>query len=146
MNLLRIVASMAWADGHLASEEVDVMLDHFSHLFAIDAKQQEQLRQELRDYLVQNIPLDELIPKLEGMEERELVLRLGYEVIQASSRTPNEPKINPEEAAAYQRLVQLLNLSPEVVQRIEAEVAAEPTSSEGIVDVLTHELEKFMHG
>ena len=143
MNLLRVVASMAWSDGELATEEVDLMLDQFSRLFAKQDAQQHQLQEELRDYLMQNIPLDELIPKLETQEERELVLLLGYEVIKSSSRTPDEPNINPEEAAAYQNLQQLLNLPPEVIQRIEAGV--DPESNEGLIDKMTRKLKEFIH-
>jgi hypothetical protein len=143
MNLLRIVASMAWSDGNLADEEVDVMLDRFSSIFAAGGSQHQELRQELRDYLMQNIPLSELTPKLQSREERELVLRLGYEVICSSARSPQEEKINDEEAIAYQNLVQLLDLPSEVVQQIEAEIAASD-NSEGIVDRLTHELEDFI--
>lgn len=144
MNLLRIVSSMAWSDGHLAEEEIDLMLDRFSCLFVSDTEQQQQIRQELQDYLMQNIPLEELTPKLQSPEERELVLRLGYEVIGSSSRTPDEPKINLDEAAAYQKLVSLLNLPADRVQSIEAEIAAEATSDEGIVDSLTRKLQQFM--
>ncbi len=142
MNLLRVVASMAWSDGELATEEVDLMLNQFSRLFAKQDAQQHQLQEELRDYLMQNIPLDELIPKLETQEERELVLLLGYEVIKSSSRTPDEPNINPEEATAYQKLQELLNLPPEVVQRIEAGV--DPESNEGLVDKMTRQLKEFI--
>ncbi|NJN57636.1 MAG: TerB family tellurite resistance protein [Leptolyngbyaceae cyanobacterium SL_5_9] len=145
MNLLRVVTSMAWSDGHLAAEEIDLMLDRFSGMFAADAPQQQRLRQELQEYMTQNIPLEELTPKLQSIEERELVLRLGYEVIRSSARTSTEEKINEEEAAAYTRLVQLLNLPVETVQQVESEVSTQP-SSEGIVDSLTRKLEKFMQG
>jgi hypothetical protein len=145
MNLLRVVTSMAWSDGHLASEEIDLMLDRFSGMFAADAPQQQHLRQELQEYMIQNIPLEELTPKLQSVEERELVLRLGYEVIRSSARTPNEEKINEEEAAAYTKLVQLLDLPTETVQRVEAEASTQ-TSSEGVVDSLTRKLEKFIQG
>lgn len=145
MNLLRVVTSMAWSDGHLASEEIDLMLDRFSGMFAADAPQQQRLRQELQEYMTQNIPLEELTPKLQSVEERELVLRLGYEVIRSSSRTPAEEKINEEEAAAYNKLVQLLDLPAEAVQRVESEASTQ-TSSDGIVDSLTRKLEKFIQG
>ncbi len=144
MNLLRIVASMAWADGELATEEVNFMLDRFCRLFATEAEAQ-QMQQELRDYIMQNIPLDELIDQLETQDERELVLQLGYEVISSSSRTPDEPKINTEEAAAYQKLVQLLNLPEDAVKRIEAE-ASVTGNSEGIVEKMAQKLEKFIKG
>ena len=144
MNLLRIVASMAWADGELAIEEVNLMLERFCSLFAPDADAQ-QMQQELRDYIMQNIPLDELIQQLETQDEKELVLQLGYEVIASSSRTPEEPKINADEAAAYQKLVQLLNLPDDTVKRIEAEASAADTS-EGIVEKMAQKLEKFIKG
>lgn len=145
MNLLRVVTSMAWSDGHLASEEIDLMLDRFSGMFAADAPQQQRLRQELQEYMTQNIPLEELTPKLQSVEERELVLRLGYEVIRSSARTPTEEKINEEEAAAYTKLVQLLDLPAETVQKVESEASTQ-TSSEGVVDSLTRKLEKFIQG
>ena len=144
MNLLRIVAAMAWADGHLAAQEVDMMLDRLSRIFAADSAQQQVLQQELREYLMQHLPLSELVSRLQSDAERELVLHLGYEVICCSARTPHEPTVNEEEAAAYQTLVQLLGLPPETVQRIEAATRAE-TSSEGLVPTLTHTLEDFVH-
>jgi hypothetical protein len=145
MNILRIVTTMAWADGELAQEEVDVMLDRFSGLFSTDAPQQQQLRQELQDYMMQNIPLEELTPKLQGDEEKKIVLRLGYEVICSSSRTPEEEKINAEEAEAYQKLVNLLNLPPEVVKAVIAEAETDVCEGETLVDSLTRKLEQFMH-
>jgi hypothetical protein len=114
-------------------------------MFAADAPQQQRLRQELQEYMTQNIPLEELTPKLQSVEERELVLRLGYEVIRSSSRTPTEEKINDEEAAAYNKLVQLLDLPAETVQRIESE-ASTRISGEGVVESLTRKLEKFIQG
>lgn len=146
MNLLRIVASMAWCDGNLAEEEVDLMLDRFSGIFAADAPQQQELRQELRDYMMQNIPLEELIPKLQSSAERELVLRLGYEVIQSSARTPEEDLINQEEAEAYQKLVSLLGFAPETVERIQQDAIAHINNKEGIVDSLTRQIEDFVNG
>jgi hypothetical protein len=143
MNLLRIVSSMAWADGELAIEEVNLMLDRFCRLFAADDDAQ-QMQQELRDYIMQNIPLDELIHQLETQEEKELVLQLGYEVIASSSRTPDEPNINSDEAAAYQKLVQLLNLPEDAVKRIEAEASSATHTSEGIIEKIAHKLEQFI--
>lgn len=146
MNVLRIVASMAWADGNLAAEEVDVMLDRFSGLFAADAPQHQALRAELRDYMMQNLPLEELIPRLQTTAERELVLRLGYEVIKSSARTPEEALINDDEAIAYKKLVSLLGFAPETVARIESEAPAELDGEEGMIDRLTRHLGHFMKG
>ncbi|NET44365.1 MAG: TerB family tellurite resistance protein [Okeania sp. SIO2B3] len=143
MNLLRIVAYMAWSDGQLAQEEVDLMLNRFSSLFATGDRQQ-QLQEELRDYFMQNIPLGESIPKLESQQERELVLKLGYEVIACSARTPEEPNINEDEEVAYENLKQLLNLPGDVVERIENEAKTELNNQEGIVEMMTRGLQEFM--
>jgi hypothetical protein len=143
MNLLRVVTAMAWSDGGL----VDVMLDRFSSLFATSPDSQQSLRQELQDYMMQNIGLEELTPKLQSLEEKELVLRLGYEVIGASARTPDEDKINTSEAEAYQRLVSLLDLPPETRQRIESELQTAVTSAQSrgsLVESLTQKLKQFM--
>ena len=122
MKLLRIVASMAWSDGNLTPEEVDLILLRLSQLFSTDVEQQQKLKQELRTYLLQNVPVDRLIPEIENPEERQLILKLSYDVIQASSRTPNETKINEEESAAYQKLVMFFDLPAEAVNRLEVEI------------------------
>ncbi|MBF2034378.1 MAG: TerB family tellurite resistance protein [Leptolyngbyaceae cyanobacterium T60_A2020_046] len=145
MALMRVVASMAWSDGNLATEEVDLMLDRFTGLFAQNPEHQAKLRQELRDYLMQNLPLEETVPQLNTLEEREMVLRLGYEVISSSARTEDEALINNEEADAYSRLVALLNLPPDVVARVEAE-ADVATRDRPVVEVITAQLQKFFEG
>jgi hypothetical protein len=146
MTLLRIASTMAWSDGHLADEEVGLMLDQFSRLFASDAKQQAALRDELRDYLMQNLPLEELVPKLTRPAERELVLKLGRQVISASARTPGEELINQQEADAYNRLVSLLNLPDEVVRRIEQDSSSSDTDHDSLIDQLAAELKSFVQG
>ncbi len=144
MTLMRVVASMAWSDGNLAAEEVELMLDRFGGLFAQNTEEQGDLRRELRDYLMQNIPLEESVPNLTSLEEKALVLRLGYEVISTSARTPEEELINPEEASAYSRLLTLLDLSPETVQQIEAESRA-ADSEASLVERMTQQIRAFFN-
>jgi hypothetical protein len=143
MNLLRVVTAMAWSDGGLSTEEVELMLDRFSGIFAADAPQQQMLRQELQDYMMQNIPLEELTPKLQTPEEKAVVLRIGYEVIRSSARSPGEASINAEEVAAFEKLAHLLNLPPETVQQIRSEVSTD-SAAHHLVDRLTQMLEKFL--
>jgi hypothetical protein len=83
-----------------------------------------------------------LTPKLQSTEEKELVLRLGYEVIGASARTQEEELINDHEAAAYQKLVSLLGLPPETIQRIESEAMSRTNG--GLVESLTQQIKQFM--
>ncbi|MEB3312882.1 MAG: TerB family tellurite resistance protein [Cyanobacteriota bacterium] len=144
MNLLRTVATMAWSDGDLAEEEIRVMLDQFSRLFAQDPSHQANLRAELENYLTQNIPLDELVPKLTSTAQRQVVLKLGYQVISASARNSEEELINQEEAAAYHRLVELLALPEEVVQQIEQDCKEMGQATDNLVDHITSTLQQFM--
>ncbi|ESA36919.1 tellurite resistance protein [Leptolyngbya sp. Heron Island J] len=148
MNLLRIVLALAWADGNLAKEEADVMVTRLSQVFATNPEYQTAIKQELQGYLVQDIPLDELVPKLTTEAEKEFVLRLGYEVISASARTPDEDLINQDEQATYQQLVALLNLPAGTVQRIEqaAQTALGQNQAKGsnVVDLLTYQLREHL--
>ncbi|MEI6064708.1 MAG: TerB family tellurite resistance protein, partial [Pseudanabaena sp. ELA748] len=122
MDMLRAVAAMAWSDGKLEPDEIRLMLDEFAALFAKSDAERNTLKTSLRDYLGQNIPLEEVVPNIKSIEDRKMTLRLGYQVIQASRRNPNEPMINLDEAAAYQRLVRILDLPSEVVADIEAAI------------------------
>ncbi len=148
MNLLRIVLALAWADGNLAKEEADVMLTSFSQVFATNPEHQDAVKQELQSYLVQDIPLQELVPKLTTETEKEFVLRLGYEVISSSARTPDEDLINQDEQVIYQQLVDLLNLPSGTVERIEqsAQTALGQNRAKGsnVVDLLTYQLREHL--
>lgn len=124
MIMLRIAASMAWADGNIATEEIEVMLTRLSRQFADDEQQQKELQHELRDYLGSKVAIADLVPQLETVAEREIVLKLSYEIISSSARTASEDLINKEEAIAYVNLIKLLELPAETVKRLEAEVQA----------------------
>ncbi|MEO1592466.1 MAG: TerB family tellurite resistance protein [Cyanobacteria bacterium J06632_22] len=145
MSLLRIVLALAWADGTLAREEVDVMINRFSHAFAPNPEQRTYFEEELRSYLVQDIPMGELVPLLQTDTEKEFVLRVGYEVISASARTPDEAPINQAENEAYQQLLQLLDLPSESVQRIERE-AGETLAAQrsNVSDLLIYQVRDYL--
>lgn len=147
MTLLRTVLALAWADGALAREEADVMLSRFSTAFAPGIEQQAYFEQELRSYLVQDIPLTELVPKLQTDAEKEFVLRVGYEVISASARTPEEDAINQPESEAYQQLVSLLGLPEETVKRVEQEAQkALKSGQNNVVDLLVYQVRDYLRG
>ncbi len=117
MNILRIAASMAWADGNFAPEQMDVILSSLSQEFATNTEDCSRLKKELQNYLSKNIPLEELVPKLRNLTEKQRVLQLSYEIIRAN-------EINEREAVVYQQLLQLLDLPPEIVQQVETEIEA----------------------
>jgi uncharacterized membrane protein YebE (DUF533 family) len=125
MNLLRAVTAMAWSDGALEVAEVELMAQQLSQHFASDPGQQASLAKQIREYFVQRIPLNEVLPTISDEAEKRLILKLGYLVIAASARSPEEPVVNLEELDAFQQLVDKLQLSPEVVQQVSQEAEGE---------------------
>jgi uncharacterized tellurite resistance protein B-like protein len=120
MSLLRLVSLLAWSDGELSAEELHLILSHLAEIFTVDEQQAEVLRQELKDYIAEAVPLENLevlVSQLETEESRELALKLSYMAIQAN-HTGQLP-INQAEKVAYRRLIELLGLPPETVSKIE---------------------------
>lgn len=113
MLLLRIAATMAWADGNFEAAEQDIILERLSRQFAKEPAEQETLKTELKDLLAKRIPLKELVPQLKTPGQREQALMLSYEVISAN-------QINQSEASVYQQLLTLLDLPTETINRLEA--------------------------
>ncbi|NJP12307.1 MAG: TerB family tellurite resistance protein [Leptolyngbyaceae cyanobacterium RU_5_1] len=144
MNLLRVVCAMAWSDGELSSDELELLITEFSKLFADDETDERHLHEELHGYVYQNLPLAELVPKITTEEDRKLVLQLSYMVILASRRHPDEPLINPAERAAYRQLVELLALPEETVITIERSVNEELDHEENVIHAIATDLGKFL--
>lgn len=114
MLILRIAVTMAWADQNLSPDEEAVILTRLSQRFADSPDLQADLREELKNYLGKRLPLEELVPQLKTDAQRELALRLSYEVISYND-------INANEAREYRHLLNLLALPPETVKRLESE-------------------------
>lgn len=117
MTILRIAAAMAWADNDFAPVQQDVILSRLSRHFAPDPEYQDDLKQELRDYLAKDIPLEEMVPLLSSPDDKAMVLKLSYEIISSN-------QINEKEAVVYQHLIRLLGLPEHDVHRLETEVKA----------------------
>jgi urea transport system ATP-binding protein len=116
MNLIRLAASMAWADGNFAPEQKQVILTRLSEQFTNDSQHQAELREELENYLGADTPfLEQLVEPLQTTEQKEIALRLSYEIIRSNG-------VNVMEAMVYQHLLDLLALPQATVQAIEAEI------------------------
>jgi urea transport system ATP-binding protein len=111
--LLRIAATMAWADDNFAPVQQALILDRLSRQFAQNPNEQAELKEQLKNLLAKEIPLEDLVPRLTSEAQREQALMLSYAVISSN-------QINDTEAAVYQKLVSLLNLPPATVSRLEA--------------------------
>ncbi|MGB3138751.1 MAG: urea ABC transporter ATP-binding protein UrtD, partial [Nodosilinea sp.] len=113
MLLLRIAATTAWADDSVADIQQEVIFDHLSRKFAHSPEDQASLRDDLKNLLAKEIPLESLVLQLVTQAQREEALMLSYEVICCN-------QINQSEAVVYQKLLHLLGLPPETVSRLEA--------------------------
>ncbi|MGK7910123.1 MAG: TerB family tellurite resistance protein [Synechococcus sp.] len=125
MNILRAVTAMAWADGVLEPGEIDMMASKLSAAFATDESSQAELSQKLADYFSQNVPLEEVLPKLPDEGDRRLILKLGYLTIEASARSEGEPLVNLQELDAFHKLAAMLKLPPEVIHDVSEEAKQE---------------------
>lgn len=143
-TLLRIVCSMAWADGQIAPEELELILTELSKLFGNSEEERQQLRQELQASLVENVSLEQLASQIQTEEDRELALKLGYMVVRSSRRQPEEAWINSAEKAAYRRLVELLALPDETVTKIETLTDTELDQEDDLMHTIASRLGKFL--
>jgi urea transport system ATP-binding protein len=110
--IVRIVAAIAWADFNLTLEEQEIILSRLSSQFADTPEQEQELKEELKDYLAKDIDLDELVPQLTTQKDKEEVLKLSYDLI-------NSHTLNEWEIESYQDLKRLLDLSEDIVKQIE---------------------------
>lgn len=125
MNILRAVTAMAWADGVLEANEIAIMTTKLSEAFADTRAARESLAEKIRGYFNQQIPLEEILPKLPDASDRRFILKLGYMVIAASSRNDAEPLVNEEELGAFQKLARMLELSDAEIHEVSEAVKSE---------------------
>jgi urea transport system ATP-binding protein len=120
LKILRIIQAIALEEGELSPEEMESIAQQLSLVFAEKIEDQAKLEQELKDYLLQEVELDPqtAIAEIDDLEDRKLILKVSYQAIfkkAMSSETSSE-------LSTYQRLIQLLELSPETVEAIQNEV------------------------
>lgn len=147
INLLQIVCTMAWSDGEFSPKEQELLLNYCSEIFSENKEQEAEVKQYLQCQITDQKPLDlleQLVPQLTIEEDRELALKLGYMVICLSQKTGSDSKINLEEKIAYRRLIELLNLPDETIQKIEWAANEELNHQEQPLEILKSLLTKFL--
>lgn len=117
LKLLRIIAAVADADGKISPIEMEIILDKLSLVFAENPQEQTKLREELKDYLLQGVDtdLEVMIAEITAPEERQLILNLSRQILDSHDTQDLE-------WTAYQTLVKALNVSPEVLTKLESEL------------------------
>jgi uncharacterized tellurite resistance protein B-like protein len=136
--LLRIVCTVAWADGECSTAERKLLAELVArHLHGdIPSGLGEG---ELEAFLVERLPvagLGDLVAQLTSSEDRQLALKLSYMMVRVGRRSPAEPSINAQERAAYRQLVELLGLEEDTIQEIEWAAEADLPKKEGLAQLL----------
>jgi len=141
--LLRIVCTVAWADGECSSAERKLLAElaagplHPDATVPADAEAPADVA--LEEVLAERLPVEalgDLVAQLPGGDDRELALKLAYMMIRVGRRTPAEPSINAQERVAYRRLVDLLALGDERIREIEWAAEADLPRKHGLAQLL----------
>jgi len=120
LKILRIIQAIAFEDGELSPEEMASIAHQLSLIFAEKIEDRSKLEEELKDYLLQEVELDlqTAIAEIDNLEDRKLILKVSYQAIfQKNISSETSTKLS-----TYERLIQLLELSPETVETIQNEV------------------------
>ena len=120
LKILRMIQAIALEDGELSSAEMDGIAHQLSLVFAEKIEDQEKLEQELKDYLLQEVEIDPqtAIAEIDNLEDRKLILKVSYQAIFKKDISPE----TSTKLSTYEHLIQLLELSPEIVETIQNEV------------------------
>lgn len=130
LDLLRIVCCVAWADGEVSGEERRLLEKLEARYFrAGEETGGSSVTSQLASWSQNGLKLEDLIDRLDSVEDRLLAVKLANMVARVSKRAEDTDLINPQEKALYRRLVEGLGLSESQIQ--EAEWAAEQELASG---------------
>lgn len=121
LALLRILCTVAWADGDFAPEERQLLQQLVERYFlpGADVSVAGEVIGTVAAQPVESGALEVVVPRLTMEEDRELALKLAYMVIRVGRRPGDAASINLPEKQAYRRLVELLKLPEDQVREIE---------------------------
>ena len=136
--LLRIVCTVAWADGECYTAERELLAEQVAtHLQGDSPSGLDEA--QLEAFLAERLPvagLEALVAQLPGSDARQLALKLSYMMVRVGRRSPAEPSINAQERVAYRHLVDLLGLDDGKIQEIEWAAEADLPRKEGLAQLL----------
>ncbi len=136
--LLRIVCTVAWADGECSTAERELLAELVArHLHGDSPNLVDEAK--LEAFLAERLPvagLDALVAQLGSSDARQLALKLSYMMVRVGRRSPAESSINAQERLAYRRLVELLGLDDVKIQEIEWAAEADLPKKEGLAQLL----------
>ena len=136
--LLRIVCTVAWADGECSTAERELLAEQVAtHLQGDSPSGLDEA--QLEAFLAERLPvagLENMVAQIPGSDARQLDLKLSYMTVRVGRRSPAEPSINAQELVAYRHLVDLLGLGDGKIQEIEWAAEADLPRKEGLAQLL----------
>jgi|JI8StandDraft_2_1071088.scaffolds.fasta_scaffold149500_1 hypothetical protein len=171
--ILQILSAVAWADGNLSEEEMEVLMEQFKTDLPLDPEPiaymddnmtlydpfstnplvyeqiQARISSELafkdilNNYKLNPVPLTDLVSGLTSIEDRCLTVKLAYMVIKASADDEGN-LICTDEKAVYRQLVELLELNHDTVTKIELEASQELDKFQHPFKALIHNVASFL--
>lgn len=131
LDVLRIICSVAWADGEVSAQEKQLLERLVAQYFPTTdgSEATAEAARQLSAWTQGGAVLQEVIPRLGAEEDRLLAVKLAYMMARVGQRPQDSSSINPEEKALYRQLVEGLGLSDDQVR--EAEWAAEQELATG---------------
>ena len=138
VTLLRIVCTVAWADGECSPAERELLAELVAR-HQLGAGPMPLGEAGLEAFLAERLPvtaLADLVGQLSSSEDRELALKLSYMMVRVGRRSPGEPSINAQERVAYRSLVELLGLGEERIREIEWAAEADLPRKHGLAQLI----------
>jgi urea transport system ATP-binding protein len=114
LKILRIIAAIASADGRISPAETEAIVADLSQFFSHEVENPDQLKQELKDYLLQPVNAEGLIDEITDPAEKELLAQVSYHVMQVTDGDGSSQK-----KQLYYQIRDRLALPPAIVQKIE---------------------------
>ncbi|RAY10650.1 hypothetical protein DPM19_34400 [Actinomadura craniellae] len=130
MLLLHLGAAVSAADGHVASEEKQLLVGHLEQALYLTANERSRLRAHLRWLLTTEIKLTGLTRRIAVVDQAQREQLADFLAAVAAA----DGRIDPAEVKALRRIAKLLGLTPEAVdERLRAATAATPPATEPVV-------------
>ncbi|MEB3261976.1 MAG: TerB family tellurite resistance protein [Cyanobacteriota bacterium] len=141
--LLRLVCWVAMADGDFAEEERRLLERLVERLVPQQSGAAEEAVHALAAEALQRSDPQALVAQLSDDDERQLAVKLAYQMACSNQRPQDASQINSAEKVAYRRLVELLNLPENEVAEAEWAAAEELKQKRSLLDVIGSALAGF---
>jgi uncharacterized tellurite resistance protein B-like protein len=130
MLLVHLGAAVSVADGHVASEEKQLLTGQLEQALDLTAGERRRLRAHLRWLLTTEIRLSGLSRRIDTIDYRQRARLADFVAAIAAA----DGRIDPAEVAALQRIAKLLGLAPDDMEgRLQAATAGAPPAAEPVI-------------